>query len=163
DHEVVLTFDDAPVPRYTNSVLATLASECVKATFFIVGKQAHAFPAVVRKIYNEGHTVATHSQTHPLIFTKLTVGGEQQEVEQGIASITAALGDAHEVAPFFRFPGLGRSRAIEAYLASRGIMVWSADFPADDWTHISGDEVMKRALERLERRHKGVLLLHDIQ
>jgi hypothetical protein len=65
DHEVVLTFDDAPVPLYTNRVLEALESECVKATFFIVGQQARAYPAEVRKIYNEGHTIATHSQTHP--------------------------------------------------------------------------------------------------
>jgi peptidoglycan-N-acetylglucosamine deacetylase len=163
DHEVVLTFDDAPVPLYTNRVLEALGSECVKATFFIVGQQARAYPTEVRKIYNEGHTIATHSQTHPLIFTRLPIGGAQREIEQGIASVTAALGDPRAVAPFFRFPGLGRSRAIEAYLASRHIMVWSADFVADDWTHISADEVMKRALERLERDGKGILLLHDIQ
>jgi peptidoglycan/xylan/chitin deacetylase (PgdA/CDA1 family) len=163
DHEVVLTFDDAPVPLYTNRVLEALGSECVKATFFIVGQQARAYPAEVRKIYNEGHTIATHSQTHPLIFTRLTIDGAQREIDQGIASVTAALGDPRAVAPFFRFPGLGRSRAFEAYLASRGIMVWSADFVADDWTHISADEVLKRALERLERVGKGILLLHDIQ
>lgn len=163
EKEVVLTFDDGPVPVYTNRILETLAAECVKATFFIVGRQAHAFPAEVRKVYNEGHTVATHSQNHPLIFTRLSQVGAKQEIEQGIASVTAALGDPQALAPFFRFPGLGRSRAIEAYLASRGIMVWSADFPADDWTHISGDEVLKRALERLERRGRGILLLHDIQ
>ncbi|HXW28943.1 MAG TPA: polysaccharide deacetylase family protein [Xanthobacteraceae bacterium] len=163
DHEVVLTFDDAPVPLYTNRVLEALESECVKATFFIVGQQARAYPAEVRKIYNAGHTIATHSQTHPLIFTRLPIGGAQREIEQGIASVTAALGDPRAVAPFFRFPGLGRSRAFEAYLASRRIMVWSADFVADDWTHISADEVMKRALERLERDGRGILLLHDIQ
>jgi peptidoglycan/xylan/chitin deacetylase (PgdA/CDA1 family) len=163
DHEVVLTFDDAPVPLYTNRVLEALRSECVKATFFIVGQQARAYPAEVRKIYNEGHTVATHSQTHPLIFTRLPIDGAQREIEQGIASVTAALSDPRAVAPFFRFPGLGRSRAFEAYLASRGIMVWSADFVADDWTHISADEVMKRAFERLEAHGKGILLLHDIQ
>jgi peptidoglycan-N-acetylglucosamine deacetylase len=111
DHEVVLTFDDAPVPLYTNRVLEALESECVKATFFIVGQQARAYPAEVRKIYNEGHTIATHSQTHPLTFTRLPIGGAQREIEQGIASVTAALGDPHAVAPFFRFPGLGRSRA----------------------------------------------------
>src|SRR6478672_4042720 len=44
DHEVVLTFDDGPVPRYTNPVLETLASECVKATFFMVGQMARAQP-----------------------------------------------------------------------------------------------------------------------
>ena len=40
DHEVVLTFDDGPLPRYTNRILETLASECVKATFFMVGQMA---------------------------------------------------------------------------------------------------------------------------
>ena len=163
DKEVVLSFDDGPVMLYTDRILETLAAECVKATFFIVGQQARAYPAEVRKVYNEGHTVATHSQTHPRIFTRLRRFGAEREIEQGITSVTAALGDPHAVAPFFRFPGLGRSRAVEGYLASRGIMVWSTDFLADDWTHISADEVMKRALERLERRGKGVLLLHDIQ
>src|SRR5262249_49738057 len=119
DKEVVLTFDDGPVPVYTNRILETLAAECVKATFFIVGKQAHAYPAEVRKVFNEGHTIATHSQTHPIIFTKLSIAKAQQEIDTGIASVTAALGDPQALSPFFRFPGLGRSKAIEAYLASR--------------------------------------------
>ena len=42
DHEVVLTFDDGPLPPYTSRVLDTLAAECVKATFFLVGRMAQA-------------------------------------------------------------------------------------------------------------------------
>src|SRR6516225_10160389 len=38
DHEVVLTFDDGPLSPKTNHVLDTLAHECVKATFFLVGE-----------------------------------------------------------------------------------------------------------------------------
>jgi peptidoglycan/xylan/chitin deacetylase (PgdA/CDA1 family) len=163
DKEVVLTFDDGPLPPYTDRILETLAAECVKATFFMVGRQAHAYPATVRRVYNEGHTIASHSQNHPLIFTKLTLSRAEQEVDQGIQSITAALGDPRALGSFFRFPGLGRSRAVEAYLASHGIMVWSADFVADDWTHISAQQVLRRALARIEEKHKGVLLLHDIQ
>jgi peptidoglycan/xylan/chitin deacetylase (PgdA/CDA1 family) len=163
DKEVVLTFDDGPLPPYTDRILETLAAECVKATFFMVGRQANAFPATVRRVYNEGHTIASHSQNHPLIFTRLTQRGAQQEIEQGIQSVTAALGDARALGPFFRFPGLGRSRAVEAYLASHGIMAWSADFVADDWTHISAQQVLHRALQRLEERRRGILLLHDIQ
>jgi peptidoglycan/xylan/chitin deacetylase (PgdA/CDA1 family) len=163
DKEVVLTFDDGPLPPYSTRVLQTLAAECVKATFFLVGRQARAYPEMVRRVYNEGHTVASHSQNHPLIFTRLPRAAAEQEIEHGIASAAAALGDDRALAPFFRFPGLGRSQAIETYLASRGIMVWSADFPADDWTHISSKLVMARALERLTRKGKGVLLLHDIQ
>jgi hypothetical protein len=61
DHEVVLTFDDGPLPRYTKRVLETLASECVKATFFMVGQMARAYPWMVRRVYDEGHTVARHA------------------------------------------------------------------------------------------------------
>jgi peptidoglycan/xylan/chitin deacetylase (PgdA/CDA1 family) len=163
DKEVVLTFDDGPLPPYTDRILETLAAECVKATFFMVGRQAHAYPATVRRVYNEGHTIASHSQNHPLIFTKLSLLRAEQEVDQGIQSITAALGDPRALSPFFRFPGLGRSRAVEGYLLSHGIMAWSADFLADDWTHISAQQVLHRALARLEEKHKGILLLHDIQ
>src|SRR5262245_58895134 len=62
DREVVLTFDDGPLPPYTNRILHTLASECVKATFFMVGRMVRGYPSLVRSIYNEGHTVANHSQ-----------------------------------------------------------------------------------------------------
>ena len=47
--EVVLTFDDGPMPGYSARVLDILAAECVKATFFIVGRQAQAFPQLVRR------------------------------------------------------------------------------------------------------------------
>jgi peptidoglycan/xylan/chitin deacetylase (PgdA/CDA1 family) len=162
DKEVVLTFDDGPLPPYTARILETLASECVKATFFMIGRQARAHPEWVRRVYNEGHTVASHSQNHPRIFTRLSLAKAEAEIEDGIGSITAALGDPKALAPFFRFPGLGRSQASEAYLASRGIMAWSADVVADDWRRISPHEIVARALDRLERRGKGVLLLHDI-
>src|SRR5437868_3017417 len=163
DKEVVLTFDDGPLPPYTSRVLETLAAECVKATFFMVGRQARAYPDMVRRVYNEGHTVASHSQTHPRIFTRLPMAAAENEIDQGRASVAAALGDERAAAPFFRFPGLGRSDAIEEYLAAHGLMTWSADFLADDWRHITAQQVLARALDRLERRGKGVLLLHDIQ
>jgi len=163
DKEVVLTFDDGPLPPSTNRVLETLAAECVKATFFMVGRQARAFPEMVRRIYNEGHTVASHSQNHPRIFTRLRMAAAENEIDQGRESVAAALGDERAIAPFFRFPGLGRSDAIEEYLAAHGLMTWSADFLADDWRRITAQQVLTRALDRLDRRGKGVLLLHDIQ
>jgi hypothetical protein len=55
-----------------------------------------------------------------------------------------------------------RARNVEDYLAAKGIQVWSADFLADDWRHISPARVYELAIKRLEERHKGILLLHDI-
>ncbi len=162
DHEVVLTFDDGPVPKNSNKVLEILASECVKATFFTIGKQAQASPEGVRKLAEAGHTVGTHSQSHPLTFEKMAIEKAMQEIDDGIASVTAALGDPSKLAPFFRFPGLLRAQVAEEYLSSRGIQVWSADFLADDWHHISAQRVYEFAIKRLEARGKGILLLHDI-
>ena len=163
DGEVVLTFDDGPLPKYSNRILEILASQCVKATFFLVGRQAQANPEGVRKVRNAGHTVATHTQNHPTGMHHLPIERVQQEIDEGIASVSAALGDGTAPAPFFRVPGLARSEAIEEHAASKGAQVWSADFPADDWRHVSSARVYELAMQRLEAKGKGILLLHDIQ
>jgi peptidoglycan/xylan/chitin deacetylase (PgdA/CDA1 family) len=162
DKEVVLTFDDGPVPRHTSSVLETLASECTKATFFMVGQMANAYPAMVRRVHDEGHTIANHSQTHPFTFSRMSVEQAAAQIQGGFASLRAALGDPDAVAPFFRIPGLLRQDSVEQYLAAHGVMTWSVDAVADDWTHINAAEIARRAISRLEARGKGVLLLHDI-
>ena len=165
DHEVVLTFDDGPLPRNSNQVLAILAAQCVKATFFTVGQMARSFPDGVRKLRDAGHTIGTHSQTHPLNMNKMPIEKAKAQIDDGIASVKAALGpDADKsLAPFFRIPGLMRAEAVEDYLASQVIQTWSADFPADDWRHISSQRVYDLAIQRIEAKGKGILLLHDIQ
>jgi peptidoglycan/xylan/chitin deacetylase (PgdA/CDA1 family) len=163
DHEVVLTFDDGPLPRNSNQVLQILADNCVKATFFTIGEQALASPEGVRKLAAAGHTIGTHTQDHPLTMDRMPIEKAQKEIDDGIASVSAALSDPSVVAPFFRIPGLLRAEGVEEYLASRGIQIWSADFLADDWRHISSSRVYELAIKRLEEKGKGILLLHDIQ
>ena len=163
DHEVVLTFDDGPLPPYTSRALDILASECVKATFFLVGQMAKAHPGTVRQILAAGHTIGTHSNSHPFTFHRMTWDQADAEVEGGIAAVAAALGDRNAVAPFFRIPGLMRGDTIERYLASHSLMTWSVDFAADDWLRISAMEIAERALRRIEARGRGMLLLHDIK
>src|SRR5690349_18585037 len=161
DHEVVLTFDDGPLPPYSNRVLETLASQCVKATYFLVGRMARAYPEMVRKIHEAGHSVGTHSMSHPYTFSRMAPAKAHAEMDDGIAAAAAALGNPDEVAPFFRIPGLIRAEVVEKYMAEKHIQIWSTDFLADDWKHLSASEVMKRARTRLEAQGKGVLLLHD--
>lgn len=163
DHEVVLTFDDGPLPPHSTQVLQILASECVKATFFIIGRMAHQFPEGVRRVRAAGHTIGTHSEDHPLHFNKMSPERIRQQIDDGIKHTAEALGDPSAVAPFFRVPGLRRGEVMEDYLVSKGIQSWSADFPADDWLHISSDQVYSRAISRIEAKGRGILLLHDIQ
>jgi peptidoglycan/xylan/chitin deacetylase (PgdA/CDA1 family) len=160
--EVVLTFDDGPLPPYTTRVLDVLAAECVKATFFLVGRMARNFPRVVSRIAAEGHTIGTHSQTHPFTFNRISYAQAGREVEGGIASVSAALG-GRKPAPFFRIPGLLRASPVETYLANRKLMTWSADIPSDDWRRISDKEIVRRTMARLDAQGRGMILLHDIR
>jgi peptidoglycan-N-acetylglucosamine deacetylase len=163
DKEVVITFDDGPMPHYSNPVLDILAAQCVRATYFLVGEMARAYPAVVRRIYQAGHSIGTHTEDHPSRMQKLPIAKIRQEIDEGIADVAAALGDPTELAPFFRIPGLARSDAIEEELAARSLIVFSSDTVADDWHHrIKPPEIVRRAMSRLQTRGKGILLLHDI-
>jgi peptidoglycan-N-acetylglucosamine deacetylase len=163
DKEVVLTFDDGPFPRYTKEVLDILAAQCVKATFFMVGEMARAYPATVRRVFADGHSIGTHSEDHPPRFGKLPRQLVEYEIDKGIADVGAALGDNRQLAPFFRVPGLAHSDAIEDELAARHLIWFGSDTVADDWHHrISAKKIITLALKRLEARGKGILLLHDI-
>src|SRR5215470_16922302 len=163
DGEVVLTFDDGPLPKYSYQILEILAAQCVKATFFLVGNQAKANPEGVRKLRDAGHTVATHTQSHPYAMSRLSMDRAMAEIDGGIALVTAALGEGAVISPFFRIPGLSRNDGIEQYAREKGLQVWSTDFLADDWRSVSSKRVHDLAMQRLAAKGKGILLLHDIQ
>src|SRR4051795_2484 len=92
DREVVLTFDDGPLPPHSNQVLDILASQCVKATFFIIGRMARSFPDGVRRVRDAGHSIGTHTQNHPLGMKRMPIERARQEIDDGIAATEAALG-----------------------------------------------------------------------
>src|SRR5204863_1312317 len=163
DKEVVLTFDDGPMPPYTNRVLDVLAEHCVKANYFLVGRMARGYPDLTRRILAEGHTVGTHSENHLLGFDRAPLDAVKSEIEQGIVSVTRVVGKTSAATSFFRIPGFLRRHEVEAYLQFRYMTTWSADLVADDWRHISASEVVRRSIARLDEKGKGILLLHDIQ
>ena len=63
--KIALSFDDGPDAKYTPAILDTLKSRGVKATFFVIGRQADAYPNLLRRIIREGHEVGNHTYTHP--------------------------------------------------------------------------------------------------
>jgi peptidoglycan/xylan/chitin deacetylase (PgdA/CDA1 family) len=163
DHEVVLTFDDGPIPPYSNSILDTLASQCVKATYFMVGEMARHYPYLVRRVYNEGHSIGTHTEHHPLAMQRLSIQRVASEVNVGIASVDGALGDPRALSPFFRIPGLGRTNAIEHFLESKNLVTWSADVDTNDWWRgTTPGALIQRAMRRLNAKGRGIILMHDI-
>ena len=89
DHEVVLTFDDGPWPPTTPKVLAALARECVRATFFLIGKPASEHPTMVRRIAAEGHTIGHHTWTH-FDLQRMPQSNAFKEIDDGIAAVEKA-------------------------------------------------------------------------
>src|SRR3974390_1860424 len=164
DHEVVLTFDDGPLPPYANRILDILAENFVKVDYFLVGTMAKAYPDVVRRIYNSGHIIGTHSLHHPLTFNRLGEAALAIEVDGGIAAVDTAVGDPKAVAPFFRIPGLYRSQTADDYLAGKSLAVFSAAEVADNWHRgIRPNQIGALGVRRIEAKGtRGVLLLHDI-
>jgi len=165
DGEVVLTFDDGPSPPMTNKVLAALAKECVRATFFLVGKPASGRAALVQRIAAEGHTVGHHTYTHAHI---AHISPEQavDEINLGIAADEKALNGVETTTPstpFFRFPYFESTPAALDLLQSRGIVVFGADLWASDWNPMSPQQTLKLLTSRLNQARKGIVLLHDPQ
>jgi peptidoglycan-N-acetylglucosamine deacetylase len=165
DHEVVLTFDDGPLPATTGRILDALQRECVRATFFLIGRNAAAAPALVRREIAEGHTVAHHTMTHPaLTLRNLTPQRAREEVDRGIAADEMAAygktGSAPTI-PFFRYPGFADNAALGSWLAARNIVIFGADLWASDWTPMTPEAELALVMRRLETVHKGIILLHD--
>jgi peptidoglycan/xylan/chitin deacetylase (PgdA/CDA1 family) len=165
DHEIVLTFDDGPSAHTTPKILDALAAECVKATFFLVGRNAEALPSVVKREVAEGHTVGHHSFSHPAqTLRQMSQKAAQEEILKGIAADDkAAYGTSAGApkVPFFRFPGFADTPELVTWLSSRNIGVFGADFWASDWLNLTADAERALILERLDQEKRGILLLHD--
>ncbi|MFN0219731.1 MAG: polysaccharide deacetylase family protein [Hyphomicrobium sp.] len=159
--EVVLTFDDGPMPWITRSILDTLGAYCARATFFAVGRMAIAYPDVVRDVAARGHTLASHTMTHPFNMPRMSAARAQDEIERGFAAVSAAAG--HPIAPFFRFPGLADSAALLDYLQQRGIAAFTVDVVTNDSYITSPSRLAERTLAEIERAGGGIVLFHDIK
>jgi peptidoglycan/xylan/chitin deacetylase (PgdA/CDA1 family) len=163
DHEVVLTFDDGPWPATTPRVLAALAAECVRGTFFLIGKSASEHPDLVRRIAAEGHSIGHHTWSHRSLM-RIRPTSAVEEINRGIDADELALhGEATSVpsTPFFRFPGFESSPATLDLLQSRGIVVFGADLWASDWNRMTPAEELKLLTDRLKAAGRGIILLHD--
>jgi peptidoglycan/xylan/chitin deacetylase (PgdA/CDA1 family) len=160
--EVVLTFDDGPHPATTAMVLKALAHECVKAAFFLVGREAESHPDFVRRIAAAGHTVGYHSMTHPMTLATISYPSAVDNIQRGIKAVQKAAAPYHP-APFFRFPGFGASPALLGYMDRKGFAVFGADLWASDWNVMTPEFELSLVMKRLQHAGRGIILFHDTQ
>lgn len=165
--EIVFTFDDGPNPEHTPKILDVLDRHCIKATFFVVGRYAELHPEIVRDAWARGHTIATHTWSHPIL-SRMSYKASVRQIDRGIGATRAALagledleGRPAKVAPFFRFPGLNHTSRLRRYLAANDIATFSCDMGTDDWRRISPWTLYKRALRMIEYKGSGVVIFHD--
>jgi peptidoglycan/xylan/chitin deacetylase (PgdA/CDA1 family) len=165
DKEVVLTFDDGPWPGNTPAVLRALADECLKATFFEIGKHATWHPEITKQVIEAGMTVGTHTWSHQDLARNPYAKDIEQakaEIEMGISAVHMAAGGG-KVAPFFRFPALQHPPQLMSYLAERNIGVFSTDIDSRDFKLHKPEEVIKSVMSQLEKHGKGIILVHDFK
>jgi peptidoglycan/xylan/chitin deacetylase (PgdA/CDA1 family) len=181
-HNVALTFDDGPNYR-TPAVLDALKALNVKATFFIVGNMARAYPQVLARIASEGHLLANHSATHPLLTSQYDTQPEMlldqiRKVNDEIAPLMRP-GDQF----FFRAPyGSWHSAHAEILNADpvlrnyTGPVYWDIGgeiamrdgyvMSAADWDcwhlHWTAEVCAKGYLREIRRKNGGIVLMHCI-
>jgi len=176
DHEVILTFDDGPTAEYTPQILDALKDQCVRATFFAIGRNAAALPALARREVADGHTVAHHTWSHPQPTLRfMAPEAARADVLRGMIAVEKAaygqtfpsgdptrLEDLKLHAPFFRFPGFADTKDLRDWFAANNVGVFGTDLWASDWVAQTPDAELKLVMGRLAQNgHKGMLLLHD--
>ena len=152
---VALTFDDGPHPVHTARLLDTLAELGVPATFFVVGRDVDANPALVARIARDGHELGNHTYRHrylPLARSR-SVEHELRATDQ---AIVRAAGVVPKVA---RPPWGGRSpRNVQVFQRLRKrLVLW--DVNSFDWKGKPARAVVDRVLDRT--RAGSIVLMHE--
>ena len=152
---VRLTFDDVPVRGNTRRVLDVLRNKRVKATFFVIGQQARANPALVRRAHHEGHSVQNHSYTHANLTTLSNTG-----IRRELSRTNRAIVDAGVPRPYRFRPPYGATNArVRSIGTSLGLTqtLWTVD--PRDWADPPASVVCSRVLNNV--RSGSIVLLHD--
>ncbi len=152
---VALTFDDAPHPMYIPLVLDALRRTGAKATFFVIGRNAVAYPYFVRDLGKAGHEIANHTYHHVRL-PALSEARVRDELGRTNALLEKITG---ERVRYFRPPGGQYSKATLRIASSLGLTTafWTDD-PAD-FNNPQPLALEQRFLKRL--RPGGIVLLHD--
>lgn len=150
-----LTFDDGPDPQWTPRVLDILAEAAVPATFFVIGRLAVRYPALVRRIVADGHDVGNHTWSHRHPWAVLS-SAARREVRDGAAAIAGIV----DRAPKFFRPPHGRLRRCMIEEADRGgqtLMLWNRS--AVDWGPLGSARGIARRLSSAGAN--DIVLMHD--
>jgi peptidoglycan/xylan/chitin deacetylase (PgdA/CDA1 family) len=151
---VALTFDDGPDPRSTAALVAALRREGARATLFTIGRNARAYPRLLRSARNAGMWIGNHSWSHPDL-TRLTPPRARAELRRAQAVLTRLGGPAPRL---FRPPYGATGPAVRAAALRLGLTEVLWDIDSRDWAGASVDEIVAAAGRLTDGQ---ILLLHE--
>jgi peptidoglycan/xylan/chitin deacetylase (PgdA/CDA1 family) len=161
--EIILTFDDGPVPDTTPAILDILDKECVRATFFMVGKRAEAQPELAKLVRERGHAIGSHSYTHREL-NRLPADEANDDVRRGYEAVEkAAYGAAADRPRLVRFPGFKSTPALVSFVREHHGTVVNTNISPADWRGQPAGVTFERLRSLLDRQDRGILILHDSQ
>src|SRR5438309_440201 len=162
EHQVAITFDDGPDPRWTPKILDILKAANVKATFFVVGVNAERYPDLVRRIVNEGHEIGNHTYYHPNLalcwpeHIRLELNATQLLLETITGRATTLFRP-----PYASDTGPTQLSELAPLKIAEDLnyLVVLENIDPQDWAKPGADIILRRIKQQ---RHDGsVILLHD--
>ena len=155
EKKIALTFDDGPHPRYTPQILNILEKYNIKATFFVVGINAHYYPETFKLVVNSGHEIANHTYTHPKV-GKIEKGRLQKEIED-CEDILYELGEYKT--KLFRPPeGMIDGDVLNIISdLDYDVILWDID--TRDWAHTPANKIAEKVIQNISSG--DIILMHD--
>lgn len=154
---IAITFDDGPSAKLTPQLLDMLKERGIKATFFMVGQNVAEYPAIVKRMVDEGHEVANHSWSHPAL-TKLSADAFRKQIKDTNDAIEKASG----VRPTVMRPPYGATNAnLDKILNTQfglKVIIWDVD-PLD-WKFRNAERVASQIINGT--KPGSIILAHDI-
>lgn len=155
-HVIALTYDDGPNPPYTNAILRVLEQEGVHATFFVVGRAAQAYPAVLRRELRDGDAIGNHSWDHAHLIV-LPASAVKRSLQRTDAAVFAATGvHMHLMRPPFGARDWSVMRT--AQHLGYTVVLWNVPL-ARDWEYPPAHVIAQRVLD--VAKDGSILVLHD--
>lgn len=155
-----LTFDDGPDPVLTPLVLDTLRKHGIKATFFLLGKNAAKYPDIVKRIALDGHDIGNHTMTH----AELSQQSEHKTLKEIRLTQNILQGITGQAPNMIRPPKGKFSKEQEDIVREHFgfprdyVITW--DICTYDWEGLSQKQLVD--LVREETRPGSILLFHDV-
>ncbi len=152
---IALTFDDGPHPRRTSEILDILAEYEIKATFFVIGKNAEAYPKTLLRVANEGHEIGNHTYSH-ITAKEASQSKFKEEIIRTDDIIQKITGKKPSL---FRPPtGYCDNMTVQSVTElEHKIIVWTVD--TRDWAHNSENNIVQAVKSRA--KSGSIILMHD--